>query len=262
MVSATMSSTRALPSCCGCRNGGCHPVDGCLDGDGFAGADFTFLSANVTVDATGDTLFPPYVIENYQGAKVAFIGMTLEGTPSIVTQSGVAGLTFHDEVETVNALIPELQKKKVEAIVVLLHEGGFSSGGPEGDGCADGLTDPLRSIVEGFDDAVDLVIAGHVNDEFVCEVDGKWVTMADNNGRLYTDIDVTIDKRTNELTVVAIDNVPTYQSLVEPGAGSHRPDRQVQTRCQRPAGQRGDRLNHGRHSRGVLAGGRGCRSET
>ncbi len=198
------------------QNGGCHPTDGCLDGDGFAGADFDFLAANVTVDATGDTLFPPYVIENYQGAKVAFIGMTLEGTPAIVTQAGVAGLTFHDEVETVNALISELQKKKVEAIVVLLHEGGFSSGGPEGDGCADGLTDPLRSIVEGFDDAVDLVIAGHVNDEFVCEVDGKWVTMADNNGRLYTDIDVTIDKLTNELTVVSIDNVPTYQSLVSP----------------------------------------------
>ncbi len=85
---------------------------------------------------------------------------------------------------------PSLQERGVEAIVVLLHEGGFSSGGPEGDDCADGLTDPLKSIVEGFDDAVDLVIAGHVNDEFVCEVDGKWVTMADNNGRLYTDIDV------------------------------------------------------------------------
>ncbi|HKZ21485.1 MAG TPA: 5'-nucleotidase C-terminal domain-containing protein, partial [Acidimicrobiia bacterium] len=188
------------------------------DGDGFAGADFDFLAANVTVDATGETLFPPYTIDNYQGVNVAFIGMTLEGTPTIVTPSGVAGLTFEDEVETVNALIPELQRKQVEAIVVLLHEGGFSSGGPEGDECADGLTDPLASIVQGFDDAVDLVIAGHVNDEFVCEVDGKWVTMADNNGRLYTDIDVTLDRRTKEMTVVSIDNVPTYQSAVDPAA--------------------------------------------
>jgi 5'-nucleotidase len=148
--------------------------------------------------------------------KVAFIGMTLEGTPTIVTPSGVAGLTFEDEVETVNALIPELQKKQVEAIVVLLHEGGFSSGGLQGDECGGGLSDPLASIVTGFNDAVDLVIAGHVNDEFVCEVDGKWVTMADNNGRLYTDIDVTLDRRTKEMTVVRIDNVPTFQSEVEP----------------------------------------------
>ena len=198
------------------QEGGCHPIEGCIDGDGFAGADFQYLSANVTVDATGETLFPPYVIENYQGVRVAYIGMTLEGTPTIVTPSGVAGLTFEDEVETVNALVPELQKKNVEAIVILLHEGGFSSGGPDGDACADGLTDPLKSIVEGFDDAVDLVIAGHVNDEFVCEVDGKFVTMADNNGRLYTDIDVTLDRVTKDMTVVSIDNVPTYQSLVDP----------------------------------------------
>jgi 5'-nucleotidase len=198
------------------QEGGCHPTDGCLDGDGFLGADFQYLSANVTVDATGETLFPPYVVENYQGVRVAYIGMTLEGTPTIVTPSGVAGLTFDDEVESVNALVPDLQKRGVEAIVILLHEGGFSNGGPEGDDCADGLTDPLRSIVEGFDDAVDLVIAGHVNDEFACEVDGKFVTMADNNGRLYTDIDVTLDRVTKDMTVVSIDNVPTYQSLVDP----------------------------------------------
>jgi 5'-nucleotidase len=198
------------------QEGGCHPTDGCLDGDGFLGADFQYLSANVTVDATGETLFPPYVVENYQGVRVAYIGMTLDGTPTIVTPSGVAGLTFEDEVESVNALVPDLQKRGVEAIVILLHEGGFSNGGPEGDDCADGLTDPLRSIVEGFDDAVDLVIAGHVNDEFACEVDGKFVTMADNNGRLYTDIDVTLDRVTKDMTVVSIDNVPTYQSLVDP----------------------------------------------
>ncbi|HEX2421175.1 MAG TPA: bifunctional metallophosphatase/5'-nucleotidase [Acidimicrobiia bacterium] len=200
------------------QEGGCHPIDGCLDGDGFAGADFQYLSANVTVDATEETLFPPYVIENYQGVRVAYIGMTLEGTPTIVTPSGVAGLTFEDEVETVNALVPELQKKNVEAIVVLLHEGGFSAGGLQGDECGGGLSDPLASIVTGFDDAVDLVIAGHVNDEFACEVDGKFVTMADNNGRLYTDIDVTLDRQTKELTVVSVDNVPTFQSEVDPAA--------------------------------------------
>ena len=200
------------------QEGGCHPIDGCLDGDGFAGADFQYTSANVTVNATGETLFPPYVIESYEGVEVAYIGMTLEGTPTIVTPSGVAGLTFHDEVETVNALIPELTAQGVKSIVVLLHEGGFSSGGPEGDDCADGLTDPLRSIVTGFHPAVDLVIAGHVNDEFVCKIGNTWVTMADNNGRLYTDIDVRLNSRSGEMKVVSIDNVPTFQSAVDPAA--------------------------------------------
>jgi 5'-nucleotidase len=196
------------------QNGGTHPVDGNPDGDGFAGADFEFLSANVTVDATNETLFAPYAVKTYEGVDVAFIGMTLEGTPAIVTQEGVAGLTFHDEVESVNALIPELQGMGIEAIVVLLHEGGFSDGGEEGDDCVGGLTDPLNSIVTGFDDAVDLVVAGHVNDEFVCELNGMWVTMADNAGRLYTDIDTSLNRFTGEMTITAIDNVPTYHSDV------------------------------------------------
>ena len=194
--------------------GGSHPVDGDLDGDPFLGADFEFLAANVVVDATGDTIFPPYTIRNYQGVKVAFIGMTLEGTPTIVTPSGVEGLTFNDEAETVNALVPQLQQNNIEAIVVLLHEGGFSPGGQND--CDGGLFGPIAEIVPQLDDAVDLVIAGHTNDEFICEIDGKWVTMADTRGRLFTDIDVTLNRVTKDMTVVAINNVPNSQAGVTP----------------------------------------------
>ena len=196
------------------QEGGTHPVDGNLDGDRFRGAKFRFLSANVTVDATGKTLFPAYTIKNYQGVKVAFIGLTLEGTPSIVTPSGVAGLTFHDEAETVNSIVRQLRRKtNIESFVILIHEGGFSDGGQSD--CGTGLTGPLATIVPAFDDAVDVVIAGHVNDEFVCEVDGKFVTMADNAGRLFTDIDVTLDKKTKDMTVVAVNNLPNLQSVAD-----------------------------------------------
>ena len=196
------------------QHGGSHPVDGDLDGDPFLGADFEFLAANVVVDETGDTIFPPYTIRNYQGVKVAFIGMTLEGTPTIVTPSGVAGLTFHDEAETVNALVPMLQQNNIESIVVLLHEGGFSPGGQND--CNGGLFGPIAEIVPQLDDAVDLVIAGHTNDEFICEIDGKWVTMADTRGRLFTDIDVKLNRVTKDMTVVAINNVPNLQAGVTP----------------------------------------------
>ena len=116
------------------QKGGCHPVDGCLDGDDFAGAKFKYLAANVVFNDSDDeddddskknkdedlkTLFPAYKIREFNSVKVAFIGMTLEGTPSIVTPSGVAGLTFLDEADTVNALIPELKKEGVQTVVVL-----------------------------------------------------------------------------------------------------------------------------------------------
>ncbi len=195
-------------------NGGSHPVDGDLDGDGFAGADFEFLAANVVNDATGETIFPGVSVKQYGGVDVAFIGMTLEGTPLIVTPSGVAGLTFNDEVETVNGLIPELQAAGIEAIVVLLHEGGMSDGGPQD--CGTGLSGPIADITAALDDAVDLVIAGHTNDEFICEIDGKWVTMADTAGRLFTDIDTHLDPVTGEMTIVAINNRFNSQAGVTP----------------------------------------------
>ena len=62
-----------------------------------------------------------------RAAKVAFIGMTLRDTPTIVTPTGVAGLEFRDEADTVNALIPQLRKRGVDAIVVLVHQGGFQN---------------------------------------------------------------------------------------------------------------------------------------
>ena len=63
---------------------------------------------------------------------------------------------------------------------------------------------------------MDLVIAGHTNDEFICEISGKWVTMADNRGRLFTVIDATLHRDTGDLTVRAINNQPNSQAGVTP----------------------------------------------
>jgi 5'-nucleotidase len=93
------------------QDGGCHPVDGCQDGDGFAGADFDYLAANVTDDDTGKTLFRPYEIRRVGGVKVGFIGVVLKDTPTIVTPSGVAGLTFGDEADAINKYTPSSSRR-------------------------------------------------------------------------------------------------------------------------------------------------------
>jgi 5'-nucleotidase len=186
------------------QEGGCHPVDGCLDGDGFDGADFQFLAANVTRKDNGKTIFPAYKMRAFAGAKIAFIGMTLEGTPSIVTPSGIAALNFHDEADTVNALIPELKKKGIETIVVLIHEGGAPSSFNY-NGCV-GVSGPIVDIVERFDDEVDVVISGHTHQPYNCVIDGKLVTSAFSFGRLVTKIDLTINRATGEVVSMSADN--------------------------------------------------------
>ncbi|MGH3031121.1 MAG: metallophosphoesterase, partial [Gaiellaceae bacterium] len=148
------------------QEGGCHPVDGCQDGTPFAGADFRFLAANVSDEESGETLFPPYEIVKFQGVKMALIGMTLEETPSIVTPSGVAGLDFADEADTVNALVPELRKRNVETIVVLLHQGGNPAEDAGINGC--GVSGAIVDIVERTSDEVDLFVTGHTHQAYNC----------------------------------------------------------------------------------------------
>jgi 5'-nucleotidase len=186
------------------QEGGCHPVDGCQDGDDFAGADFDFLAANVVWEDTGETLFPAYKIYNFSGVNVAFIGMTLEGTPTIVTPSGVAGLDFMDEADTVNALIRELRMQKVKTIVVLIHEGGFPTGGYN---ACPGISGPIVDIVNRTHEQVDLFITGHTHQAYNCVIDGRPVTSAASFGRLVTDIDMTLNTRTGQPESISVNNV-------------------------------------------------------
>jgi 5'-nucleotidase len=190
------------------QNGGCHPTDGCADGTPYAGADFQYLSANAFLTETGEPLLDPYAIHKVQGVKIGFIGMTLEGTKEIVSQEGVAGLVFGDEVETANKYAAELQAQGVETIVVLLHEGGRQTGAEAWDvnGCS-GLTGPITDIATGMSDAIDVVVSGHTHQAYNCEIDGKLVTSASSFGRLVTDIDLSIDRRTGDVISAAAENV-------------------------------------------------------
>jgi len=189
------------------QKGGCHPVDGCADGDPFGGADFQYLAANVFYDGTNQTIFPPYRIKTFKyGVKVAFIGMTLEGTPNIVTPSAVAGLDFRDEADTVNRLVRQLKNRGVETIVVLVHEGGFPSSGTEYNACP-GISGPIIDIVERTSDEVDLFITGHTHQAYNCVIDGRIVTSASSFGRIVTKVDLEISRTSKEVQAITAENI-------------------------------------------------------
>ena len=278
------------------QRGGCHPTDGCQDGDAFAGAQFQYLSANVEVVVTAaqraaynrtvarhrnalkakanacktsksskacrrkltrpkapqtKNLLPPYSIRTIGGVKVGFIGMTLEGTPQLVTPSGVAGLAFRDEAQTANRFVPVLKRLGVETIVVLVHEGGFTTG--TFNDCT-GISGPIVQIASAFNDEIDVVVSGHTHQAYNCTIDGKLVTSAGSFGRVITDIDLTIESTTGEVTAKTATNrivtrdvprdsaqtalIQKYQRIAAPLAnrviGSITADI---TRAQTPAGE-------------------------
>jgi 5'-nucleotidase len=196
------------------QNGGCHPTDGCQDGDPYFGADFPYLAANTVYKDTGETILPAWTVRQVQGVSVGFIGMTLEGTPSIVNPAGITEVDFLDEIVTANHYAGELLDQGVEAIVLLLHEGGQQNPPPttiDPSGCAN-FTGPLVDIVAGLDPEFDLVVSGHTHRPYVCSLpdsggDPTLATSAGSNGTLVTDITATLSKSSDDFISLSATNV-------------------------------------------------------
>ncbi len=204
------------------QNGGCHPIDKCQGPHPFQGAKFHYLSASTIVKDTGKTLFPPYEIKTFDGIPVAFIGLTLKGTPDIISPASAAGLEFRDEAETVNALVPQLKAQGVNAIVLLIHEGGVPTG--DYNECP-GISGPIVDIVKKLDRAVDLVISGHTHQAYVCEIDHRLVTSGDKYGTLVTAIDVKLDPATRDIVSANADNtIKAENTIVRIGAYPKDPE--------------------------------------
>lgn len=197
------------------QHGGCHPVDGCQDQTPFAGARWTYLAANVVVDpakvdqaklkssgwtrpADGpSTLFPASLVRTIDGVKVGFIGLVVRGVPYLVPPVAVQGLTFRTEVEAANDEVRRLTAQGVHTIIVLIHEGATPAT-DNYDSC-EGVTGPVIDIAKGLSPEVDAVVAGHVHRAYNCTVDGKLVTSGASLGRLITDIELKIDRRTGDV---------------------------------------------------------------
>src|SRR6202521_3481393 len=186
------------------QDGGCHAIDKCQGPHPFLGAKFHYLAASTFEKSTGKTIFPPYEIRMFDGIPIAFIGLTLKGTPDIISPVSAAGLEFKDEADTVNALVPELKARGVEAIVVLIHEGGYPTG--DYNECP-GISGAIVDIVRKFDRAVDVVISGHTHQAYVCEIDGRLVTSGDRYGTIVTAIDLKLDPKTRDVISAKAANV-------------------------------------------------------
>ena len=245
------------------QSGGCLP-----DGDGvdnqnscaagtFGGAKFQFLAANVKYSGTDRTILPSYWVKKMNGAKVGFIGMTLKETPNIVTKAGVAGLDFTDEVATANALVPVLEKQGVKAIIVLIHQGGSPAvqqwTGPDGKTYSVGATydytcgqggtlepsSAILPIAANLSPQIDMVISGHTHQPYVCDVPDpsgqqRMVTSASSFGRLFTETNLTYDRRTKDIVRSSVEGnnmvvsrdvpkaadetslISTYKTLIAP----------------------------------------------
>lgn len=185
----------------------------------FTGAKFRFLAGN-SVEANGKTLFPATAIRSFGSGrarvKVGLIGLTLKETADLASREGLKGVHFTDEADTVNALIPQLKAHGAAAIVLLIHQGGYTKAdagtSPDPSTCPN-LTGGIRPILDRLDPAVDVVVSGHTHWSYVCDY-GAYnpsrpflLTSAGVLGQLVTDITLEIDPKTRRVVTKRARNV-------------------------------------------------------
>jgi 5'-nucleotidase len=220
------------------QNGGCHPTDGCqaapyaLASGGttntYPGADFKYLSANVINDSTGQPLFPAYGIKQFTDGqrkfRVGFIGEVLQSTPTIVTPTGVAGLTFQDEADAANKAVADLADKGVKVPILVIHQGGFQSGAAVLNGCAGNLAgSDIAAIADRLDPAIKVIVSAHTHAEYRCTYTSngvtRLITSASSFGRVLSDITLTIDNKNDKLVSASANNILIRNALNTPGSG-------------------------------------------
>lgn len=191
------------------QRGGCRTDVPCKAP--FAGAHFTYLAANVT-DRSGKTILPGTLVKKVGGATVGLVGVVLHETPSLVTPSGVAGLTFGDEADAVNAAVPRLREAGADVIVVLIHQGGAQApGSPPGE-CR-GFKGPLLDIAQRFR-GVDVIVSGHTHQTYVCPDLGGALTVSSGAfGRFVNRIELEVDPAQHRVLSRRATQVPVTHTI-------------------------------------------------
>ena len=199
------------------QNGGCaqHTARKPCQIEPFSGARFRYLSAS-TFKADGSTLFPATAMRSFGKGRgkvqVGFIGLTLKGTTDLVSPEGIRGLTFGDEADAINLAVPKLRKAGADAVVVMIHQGGYTSGMPDPGGC-ENLTGEILPILKRLNPGVDVVVSGHTHWSYVCDfgqIDPArpiLLTSAGVYGQLVTDITLEIDPRAGQVVAKRARNV-------------------------------------------------------
>lgn len=137
----------------------------------FAGAQFQYLAANV-LTSDGQTLFPATGLRSFGAGRskvtVGIIGMTLKDTDLLIPPDVAAKVRFADEADTANALVEKLKMQGADAVVLLIHQGGRTTGRPDPNGC-EGLNADIRPILDRLDPRIDVVVSGHTHWAYVCD---------------------------------------------------------------------------------------------
>jgi len=111
-----------------------------------ARAEMPVVAANIS------TGFVPFVVREFEGVKVAIIGLTTPGIPNWSRPRLLGGLRFADSVATLKSVIPAAQRAGAQVLVLVVHQGHKEGGDDHGN--------QVGAVTRNFPE-LDVVIGAH-----------------------------------------------------------------------------------------------------
>lgn len=172
---------------------GNHDFDNGMDAlqRNLALSDAQWLATNYDLSATDiRQYFKPYVIKEYDGKKVAFIGLNLN-PKGMISEGNYDGVKYLDGVKAANATAWHLKHNEgVDMVVAITHLG------------YDEVPPSDRIVAEASED-IDIILGGHSHtlirpgsgQEWVRNADGRDVLVAQNgkSGLWISEIEIDLD---------------------------------------------------------------------
>lgn len=126
-------------------------------------ADWEYIAANVEEPEGRDDLAETWTA-TFGDIEVGFVGAVTEDLPSLVSPSGIEGVTVTDVVDATNEAAADLRADGAEIVVLLVHEGSPSTS------CSS-MTDPATTwgnIVANVSADVNAIVSGHTHLAYNC----------------------------------------------------------------------------------------------
>jgi len=176
---------------------GGHPLRGALE-KAAREAPYPLLAANVTND-DGSRYTPegiaPWTMLERKGRKIAVIGLATEDTPQVTVPKNVEGLQFHDVVQSVRDILPEVQAAEPDVTVLIAHlTGKCDPPGylekPAADCMPDGeIGRLLTELPEG---TFDLMVLGHAHTMLQQRIGQTLVIESRAKGHVLSRVDLVV----------------------------------------------------------------------
>lgn len=161
------------------------------------GAEWEYIAANIDEPGDADEIAESWAV-SFGDVQVGFVGAVTEDLPSLVSPSGIEGLTVTDIVEATNNEAASLRAAGADVVVMLVHEGS-----PSTDCASPNFTDPTTAwgnISQNVSDDVDAIVSGHTHLAYNCTIDDRPVVSAGQYGMNLNQLNVTVESTTGEVT--------------------------------------------------------------